>query len=496
MNMAILWFLNFQMLLVITVIFLAVAWLIWVWHRANLPPGPIGVPILGYLPNLGVSIYRTRMQPFRIFAQLSDKYGKVYSLYMGRKLVVMVSSCKAAREAFKNPRLNDRPMMNAFPQACLGVLCGSGKLWQYQRRFTLHQFRQFGIGKSSFQNKIAEETTFLLQEFHRNSDNPFDPAADLHNCLSNVLCSVVFGKRFDYSDDEFRRIITILEKQVETAGQGGLILFISILSHFQPKHIRQTSAQMRDFISNIVNNHMETYDNSKLRDYIDVYISELENGKNNNSSTEQLLISNTSLYQTVSQLFAAGTETTVTSLRWSLLLMAAYPEIQSRIQREIDSTVGRNRLPRLDDHLPLTEATIMEVQRYASIVPLGVPHEAAEDTTLLGYNIPKGALILCNIWAIHHDPEVWPNPEQFRPERFLDKDGKVYRPQQYVPFSIGSRKCLGEHLAKMELSVIFSHLLHQFAFKLPEGCDKVNLESSLGATNVPKPFQIVATKRE
>ncbi|XP_072020639.1 cytochrome P450 2U1-like isoform X1 [Amphiura filiformis] len=201
------------------------------------------------------------------------------------------------------------------------------------------------------------------------------------------------------------------------------------------------------------------------------------------------------LYQTVSQLFSAGSETTVTSLRWSLLYMMAYPEIQSRIQNEIDCVVGRDRLPRVGDALPLTEATIMEVQRYSSIAPLGVPHVATEHTTLQGRNIPKGTLLFCNIWAVHHDPDVWTNPDQFRPERFLSEDGKVYQPKEYIPFSTGHRKCLGEHLAKMELFIIFSHLLHQFTFKSPPDVE-LSMDGTLGVTNAPKPFQCVAIQRD
>ncbi len=107
-------------LLVVTLTFIVIVCLLWSWESANLPPGPLGWPLLGYLPNLGFKIYLTGMEPYRVFAQLSVKYGKVYSLYMGRKLVVMINSAEVAREAFKNPLLNDRPPMNAYPDTCLG----------------------------------------------------------------------------------------------------------------------------------------------------------------------------------------------------------------------------------------------------------------------------------------------------------------------------------------------------------------------------------------
>ena len=313
----------------------------------------------------------------------------------------------------------------------------SGKLWQHQRRFTLNQFRQLGIGKTSFQDKISKETTHLLQKLQASAGKPIDPCRCICYAVSNILCSVVFGKRFDYSDEEFRRTIRLLDETFELAGSGGLKLFLPILAHFQSKkHAQHLRKQLQYFIRNIVNDHRKRYDSGKVSDYVDVYLAELENAMNNNTIDEDFT-TDMSMYQTIVQLFTAGSETTVTTLRWSLLYLMTFPDIQSKIQREIDSVVGRNRLPLITDNLPFTEATIMEVQRFASIAPLGVPHVAAEDTTLQGYTIPKGTIITCNIWAIHHDPKVWKDPEQFRPERFLDSKNNVLRPQEYMPFSVG-----------------------------------------------------------
>ena len=319
-----------------------------------------------------------------------------------------------------------------------GVLLSSGRLWQFQRRFTLHQFREHGIGKSRFQDKIIEETSHLLEEFRRNVGKPTNPARFISSSVSNILCSVIFGKRFNYSDNDFCRIIVLLDTLFEVAGSGAMNLFIPFLTYFQRKYHRSLSAgtQMKVFILKMVNARKINLDNPQLDNYIDVYLTELENATNNNVKKEDLAADKT-LYQTVTQLFTAGAETTVTALKWALLYMMVHPEFQSRAQKEIDAVVGRNRLPRIDDALPFTEAIIMEVQRHISILPLGVPHIAAADTTLQGRNIPKGTLLFCNIWGIHHDPDSWTNPDQFNPERFLDADGNICQPKEYIPFSIG-----------------------------------------------------------
>ncbi|XP_072039613.1 methyl farnesoate epoxidase-like [Amphiura filiformis] len=201
---------------------------------------------------------------------------------------------------------------------------------------------------------------------------------------------------------------------------------------------------------------------------------------------------------TIHQLFSAGAETTVTTLRWSLLYMMAYPEIQGRIQREIDDVVGRNRLPNYSDreHLPYTEATLMEIARIASIAPFGIPHVAAQNTTLFGYNIPEETIIMSNIWAIHNDPDTWKDPDMFRPERFLDGDRLAKQPDAYLPFSAGRRVCLGENLARIELFLFFSHCLHRFTFKKPQDSPELSFDGVAGAANSPRFYETEAILRD
>ncbi|XP_072022819.1 cytochrome P450 2U1-like, partial [Amphiura filiformis] len=172
--------------------------------------------------------------------------------------------------------------------------------------------------------------------------------------------------------------------------------------------------------------------------------------------------------------------------------------IQHRIHQEIDLVVGRNRLPRLADktELAFTSATLLEVQRLASIAPLGVPHFCGEGTTIGPYTIPKGSIVLPNLWAIHHDPDLWVNPDEFNPERFLDEDGELQEKEELIPFSIGRRVCIGDNLAKMELYIFFTHLLHQFTFKKPDDSPPPSLQGDSGLSYSPKPFLVEFVVRD
>ncbi|KAK2169207.1 hypothetical protein LSH36_12g36072 [Paralvinella palmiformis] len=111
----------------------------------------------------------------------------------------------------------------------------------------------------------------------------------------------------------------------------------------------------------------------------------------------------------------------------------------------------------MDDRkkLPFTEASILEIQRLADIVPLGIPHAVTEDVQFRGYFIPKDTLVLSNMYSVHMNPELWPEPEKFKPERFLQRGMKVEK-KELIPFSVGKRVCLGESLARAELFLSLS----------------------------------------
>ncbi|XP_072021520.1 cytochrome P450 2U1-like [Amphiura filiformis] len=112
------------------------------------------------------------------------------------------------------------------------------------------------------------------------------------------------------------------------------------------------------------------------------------------------------------------------------------------------------------------------------------------------FEIPAGTIVVPNVWAIDHDPDVWLDPGRFDPDRFINKDGEVFREEEIIPFGIGHRACVGESLAKIELLLIFSYLLHQFTLKKADEMTKLNFKGVVGAAYSPKYFEIVAVKRE
>ena len=246
-----------------------------------------------------------------------------------------------------------------------------------------------GVGRSSFEENISTEADILIDEMKKHRAS-FDPKHLVGNAVSNIICSVVFGKRFEYTDQKFKRFLEATSNLLIQSGGGGLLELspISVKLKILP-FVRRYLDTIRRFYNSVrkqleEHNQAPTRDVDIPQDLIDVFLKEKETKEKRGVAT--LAFQTENLLRIVADLFGAGSETTATTLRWSMLYMMAYPEIQKHIQNELDDITGRNRFPRISDrpNLPYTEAVLCEIQRMSTIVPLALPHMCSEDATLLG----------------------------------------------------------------------------------------------------------------
>ncbi len=302
-------------------------------------------------------------------------------------------------------------------------------------------FRNFGVGRSRFEGNIQLEAKTLVSVIGQSNGKPYDPHVIIGNCLSNVVSAVVLGKRYEHTDPEFQHLLHILDSLVKQLGSGGAIIFVPILRYVVPKLYNDLVSCYQhfiDFIQKIIIEHQDIFQPDNVNDFIDVFLKEIRSTENETGDRGNFLHLK-SLSATTVVLYMTGIETSSTTMRWALLYMMVYSDIQRKVQQELDTVIGRNRMPEWKDRLelPYTEAVLQEIQRIRTIVPVVIPHEASQDTKLNGYDIPKGSLVFSNIWAVHNDPEVWSEPDQFKPERFLDENGKLLNREELIPFSIG-----------------------------------------------------------
>lgn len=194
-------------------------------------------------------------------------------------------------------------------------------------------------------------------------------------------------------------------------------------------------------------------------------------------------------------LFVAGTETTSTALSWACLLLAVHQEVQLKMQKELDTVVGHRRHPTLEDRpkMPFISAVMNEAQRFGSVTPVALFHRAGEDAEICGYFVKKDTVVVPNTYAAHYDESVWGDPKTFRPERFLDTNGRLINNKNLIPFSVGKRVCLGESLAKDEFFLFLSHIFQVFHIDV---LGKVDINAgSVGVIRSPKQYKFVLKLR-
>ncbi|KAI1892057.1 hypothetical protein AGOR_G00150060 [Albula goreensis] len=461
----------------------------------NFPPGPWALPIFGNVFHIDSK------QPDIYLTKLAEVYGNVFSFRLGRDKIVLVTGYKMVKEALvtQAETFVDRPPspMNDRLYSGNGIFLSNGYKWRRQRRFALTTLRNFGLGKKSLESVICEESRFLHEDIERKKGNPFDPKWLLNNSTANIICFMVFGHRFDYSDHNFQRLLRLLSEvmQIEGSIWGKLYeAFPAIMKFLPGPHNKVFShyKDISDFVREEMEKHKEDLDPSAPRDYMDSFLAEIkQNAQNPEAGFEE-----SNLILCALDLFLAGTETTSTTLRWALLFMMKYPEIQEKVQAEIDRVVGQSRQPTMADraNMPYTDAVIHEVQRMGNIVPINAPRMSNKDTTLGGHLIPKGTAVLTILTSVMYDKSVWETPDTFNPGHFLDSEGNFVRKDAFLPFSAGKRVCLGEQLARMELFLFFVSMFQKFTFSPVQGAE-LSLEGQIGTTLTPLPYKMCATPR-
>uniref|UniRef100_A0A8C5WI42 Uncharacterized protein n=2 Tax=Leptobrachium leishanense TaxID=445787 RepID=A0A8C5WI42_9ANUR len=237
------------------------------------------------------------------------------------------------------------------------------------------------------EERIAEESAYLIQDFKKNKDALFDPHCVLNNAVSNIICSIVFGRRYDYDDSTFQDILRLVDENMKlTMGfWAQLYNVFGFIIHYLPlphwKIIRNIG-NVFGFLERVLEEHKRTRTPGEPRDYIDCYMEELDKEEEQDNLKKSFDYQN--LFICVADLFVAGTETTSATLEWSLLHMMAFPEVQEKCRKEIDKIRGdRTRLDYEDRvSMPYTQAVLQEVHRMASIVPLGIPHTNLNEVQL------------------------------------------------------------------------------------------------------------------
>uniref|UniRef100_A0A8C9Q4G9 Cytochrome P450 1A n=1 Tax=Spermophilus dauricus TaxID=99837 RepID=A0A8C9Q4G9_SPEDA len=415
------------------------------------PPGPWGWPLIGHMLTLGKN-------PHLALTKLSQKYGDVMQIRIGSTPVVVLSGLDTIRQALvrQGDDFKGRPDLYTSTLVADGQSmifnADSGPVWAARRRLAQDALKSFSIASDPtsasscyLEEHVSKEAECLIGRFQKlmADSGHFDPYNEVVLSVAKVIGAMCFGKHFPQSSED-------------------------IFKNFNKRLLQ--------FLQKTVQEHYQDFDKNSVQDIVGALFKHREKASRPNGG----LIPQENIVNLVNDIFGAGLESVTTAISWSLMYLVTKPEIQKKIQKELDTVIGRERRPRLSDRpqLPSPALQTLSLTDPSSLL------STTRDTALNGFYIPKERCVFINQWQVNHDPELWEDPFEFQPERFLTANNRAINKtvsEKMMLFGLGKRRCIGEIPAKWEIFLFLAFLLQQLEFSVPPGV-KVDLTPIFGLT--------------
>lgn len=481
------------------------------------PPEPSGaLPLIGHLHLLGA-----QKTLARTLAAMADKDGPIFTIRLGKHPTVVVSNLEAIKECFTTHDriLSSRPRSShgehlSYNYAAFGFN-NSGPFWREMRKIVTIQLLSSHRLKSLRHVQVSEVNTlindlYLLSKSNKQGSTKIDISECFERMTINMITRMIAGKRYFSSteaekEDEGKRIGKLMKEFMYISGvfvPSDVIPFLGWMNNFlgSVKTMKRLSRELDSLMESWIQEHklkrLESTENTNKMedgDFIDVMLSLLDDSMFGYSRE-------TIIKATAMTLIIAGADTTSITLTWILSNLLNNRRSLQLAQEELDLKVGRERWAEDSDigNLVYIQAIIKETLRLYPPGPLSVPHEATKDFCVAGYHIPKGTRLFANLWKLHRDPNLWSNPDEYMPERFLTDHANVDvlgHHFELIPFGSGRRSCPGITFALQVLHLTFARLLQGFDMKTPTG-ESVDMTEGVAIT-LPKatPLEIQITPR-
>ncbi|XP_075537134.1 cytochrome P450 307a1-like [Dermacentor variabilis] len=444
----------------------------------RLPPGPLSLPVIG-------SSYILRRYPnaWDAFSDLRRRYGDVYSINLGSRRCLVVSTVDALREILvsKGTDFADRPDSLRYhaifkDNRNLSIALCDWSSKQRTRRelcYPVMHPKQGSAEQSRLSTSIETELLYLSGELSRTSGRAVKPRQALLVTTANIFYKFFCTERFSPDDSKFLRIVDLYNEVFHQLFQGFAIDFMPWLKVVQGKQLcilKEKSMEIYRFTLAIMDRREKAMASSgsdagldEARDLMDVLLLSLKD-----PSTKGQL-DKVDVAVVIEDLI--GGHSVVANLWvWCLYILSTYPEVQRKIREETRAiSSSEERRPCLLDrsHLCYTEATLYEVIRVVNS-PI-IPHVCTNDTTVQGFHVSRGTVVMFNTNDINYCSDLWEKPWDFNPERFLGGNGCVLKPSHFFPFGTGKRSCMGDGLVRATLVLGMAALLGRFELSLAPG---------------------------
>ncbi|KAL1568306.1 unspecific monooxygenase [Salvia divinorum] len=484
---------HFLAVLLSTIIFL---FFLHKWLRSNspkprgrLPPSPPKLPLLGNLHQLGSATHRS-------LQLLSRRHGPLMLIHFGKVPVLIASSAEAAREIMKTQDLifSNRPKLSIPARLFYNnrdvAFAPYGEYWRRIRSIcVLHLLSSKRV--QSYRGVREEETSLMVEKIRRlgASSKPVNLSDVMSSLANDVICRVALGKKYGLGSN-FKEILAEYRVLVRTVPLWEYIPWLSWTRRFDgmDERIARVGKKMDEFLEVVIKEHRARERRESELDFVDILLD----FQRENASRDP--IEDDTIKAIVLDVFGAGTDTTLTSLEWTMTELIRNPEIMKTLQNEVREVAGsKDEIDEQDlEKMPHLKAVLKESLRLHPPVPLIVPRELTQDTKVFGYDVASGTRVMINVWAISRDPSLWENPEKFHPERFLEMSTDFRGLHfEFTPFGAGRRGCPGITFAVAVDELVIAKLVQNFDFKLLDGAKSKELDVS--ESNRKCPLLVVAT---
>nr|QNS29993.1 cytochrome P450 [Nothapodytes nimmoniana] len=491
---------------------LAILWLSWAFKklkdgRSALPPGPRGLPVVGYLPFL-------RPDLDQLFLELAQVHGPTFKLWVGHQLWVVLSSPSVFKQILRD---QDMIFSNRHLTAAGLVFSGGGNdialapscdsNWRTLRKIFVGQMLSKPNLDSLYRLRRHEVRKTVVDLYNNKIDTPIDVGELIFVTLFNSIISMLWGSTLEGDKwrkigAEFRHVVSQLSA---TISKPNVSDFFPILARFDLQKIEKEMEKNMLWIDQIFDRvmderkkiDMETreYDrNDEAKDFLQ-FLLQLKEKKGS-----ETVLTPKQIKALLADVVLGATDTTSATIEWAMVEIIKHPEVKKKIYEELANVVGESNIVEElhQEKLQYLNAVVKETLRLHSPAPFLIPRFPSQTTTVDGYIVPAGCKMFLNVYAMHRDPQIWENPMEFQPERFLssadklDFSGNNFR---FLPFGSGRRICAGVPLADRMLSFVLASFLHSFEWKLPEGTE-LDFSHKLGiATRKAIPLVAIPTPR-
>ncbi|XP_053545459.1 cytochrome P450 2F2 [Bombina bombina] len=467
------------------------------WKRRRLPPGPFPLPVLGNL----LQIHKQGVVPYLV--KMGETYGPICTVFMGSRPTIILTGYQSVKEVFLDcgDDFLGRGSIPVFERVFKkgGLFLLSGEAWKQLRQFTMMTLRDFGMGKKKLEETIQAEAKHVVEHLRSFKREPMHTSSIMGCTASNMVVSLLMGTRYNYSDKKWMQVLNNINEafHVVCSIWGQLYDILPNIMHLLPgphNKIFTLFQDLNDIVIERINYNLSTLEPNCPRDFVDCYLIRMKQEKDPKTP---FTIPN--LVASLNDFILTGAESIGVTLNYGFLILIKYPEIQAKLQVEVEKVIGHNREPLVEDrnNTPYLNAFIHEVQRCCNVFPMGVIRSTTRDMEYHGYYIPKGTDVLPVLTTVLKDPTNFETPEEFNIKHFLDENGKFKKNNGFMVFGAGKRSCIGESLVRMQLFIFFATILQNFTLKAtvdPKDLDISPVEVSL-ETIIPS-HRIIFIPRE